>query len=34
MTAFGSYGLPRKAVPFSTSNAALAILCQMMGARL
>lgn len=31
--AFGSYGLPRKP-PGPISKSALAILCQMMGARL
>src|SRR5437867_11367037 len=34
ITAFGSYGLPRKLDPFSTSYTALEILCQLMGARL
>lgn len=31
--AFGSYGFPRKLEPFSTSNLAFAILCQIIGAR-
>ena len=34
ITALGSYGFPRNDDPFSTSCTALAILCQMIGARL
>src|SRR6266545_6393546 len=34
MTALGSYGFPRKEVPFSTSKAAFEILCQIIVARL